>query len=81
MEVEVGAGVGGEGWAWAYFFGRVDGVGWVVGDLGSKANLNSTQVVVEFEVCVELGKKPYKKSQLQVHSSPESRSANPPPHS
>ena len=48
VEVEVAVGVevgvgGGRGLSWAYFFGRVVGVGrWVGGDLESKAYLNSS---------------------------------------
>ena len=46
VEVEVGVEVGvggGQVWGWAYFFGQVGGwSGWLVGNLESKANLNSS---------------------------------------
>ena len=39
VEVEVRV----RGWGWTYFFGGVGGVSrWVVGELESKANLNSS---------------------------------------
>ena len=43
-------GLGGRYWGWTYFFGRVGG--WLKKE---KLKLNSTQVVVEVEVRVELG--------------------------
>ena len=52
--LRLGLGLGGQGWGWAYFFGQVGEVGgWL--EIW-RVKLISTQVAVEVEVGVELGK-------------------------